>query len=67
MVALTRLVETLVRQATHDRIRDLSVEEVSGLVVIKGKSATYHTKQMALEGALELLEGDRVSDEITVG
>jgi hypothetical protein len=67
MVALTRQVETLVRQATHDRIRDLSVEEVGGRVVIKGKSATYHTKQMALEGALELLAGDRVSAEITVG
>ena len=67
MVALARLVETLVRQATHDRIRDLCVEEISGRVVIKGKSATHHTKQMALQGALELLEGDRVSAEITVG
>jgi hypothetical protein len=67
MVALIRQVETLVRQATHDRIRDLSVEEIGGRVVIKGKSATYHTKQMALEGAFILLEADRVSAEITVG
>jgi hypothetical protein len=67
MVALARQVETLVRQATHDRIRDLSVEEISGRVVIKGKSATYHTKQMALQGALALLAGERVTAEITVG
>jgi hypothetical protein len=67
MVALTRQIETLVRQATHDRIRDLSVEEIGGRVVIKGRSATYHTKQMALEGALILLAADQVSAEITVG
>ena len=67
MVALTEQVETRVRQATHDRIRGLSVEEVRGRVVIRGSSATYHTKQLALHGALEVLAGDRLSAEITVG
>jgi hypothetical protein len=67
MVALASQVEALVREATHDRIRDLSVEEIGGRVVIRGKSATHHTKQMALQCALELLAGERVSAEITVG
>src|SRR3954447_7316030 len=42
MVALTEQVEARVRQATHDRIRGLSVEGVRGRVVIRGTSATYH-------------------------
>ncbi len=67
MLALTEQVETRVRQATHDRIRGLSVEEIRGRVVIRGTSATYHTRQLALQGALEVLAGDRLSAEITVG
>ena len=67
MVALAELVETRVRQATHDRIRSLTVEEDHGLVSIRGRTATYHAKQLALQGALELLTWDRLSYEITVG
>ena len=67
MLALTEQVEMRVRQATHDRIRGLSVEEVRGRVVIRGTSATYHTKQLALHGALEVLAGDCLSADITVG
>jgi hypothetical protein len=64
---LTEQVESRVRQCTHNRIRNLTVEEVQGRVVVCGQAASYHTKQLALQGALELLSGDRFSANITVG
>jgi hypothetical protein len=66
MVSLIEQVEERVRLTTNDRIRGLTVEEVHGRVVIRGRAATYHTKQMALQGALELLPGSRLRTEITV-
>jgi hypothetical protein len=66
-MTLSQLVESRIRQSTHDRIRDLKVEEVQGLVVVRGTAPSYHAKQLALHGALELLPGQRISTEITVG
>ena len=66
MASLIEQVETRVRQTTHDRVRGLAVEEVHGRVVIRGRVETYHAKQLALHGALELLPGDRLDDEIAV-
>ena len=60
-------VETRVRQFTHNRIRNLVVEEVQGRVEVRGRVPSQHTKQLALHGALELLSGDRFSSKITVG
>jgi hypothetical protein len=65
-MTLSQLVESRVRQSTHGRIKDLKVEEVRGLVVVRGSVPSRHTKQLALQGALELLSGDRFSDEISV-
>jgi hypothetical protein len=67
MVALIEEVETRIRQTTHDRIRDLNVKEEHGWVVIRGRAETYYAKQLALHGALELLPGNRLRAEITVG
>lgn len=66
-MTLTQLVESRINQSTHGRIRDLTVEEVHGLVVVRGNAPSHHTKQLALHGALELLAYDRFSAEITVG
>ena len=33
----------------------------------EGQVPSYHTKQLALHGALELLSGDRFCSHITVG
>jgi hypothetical protein len=66
-MTLTELIESRIHQSTHGRIRDLKVEEVQGHVVVRGNAPSYHTKQLALHGALELLSGDRFSTEITVG
>lgn len=65
--SLTQQIETSVRRSTHGRIRDLLVEEVQGRVVVRGHVPSHHTKQLALQGALALLSGDRFSAKITVG
>ena len=65
--SLVEQIETRVRQWTHGRIRNLTVEEVKGHVVVRGQVPSHHTRQLALHGALELLSGDRFSAMITVG
>jgi hypothetical protein len=65
-LTLAQQVECRVRQSTHGRIRNLEVEEVQGRVVVRGQVPSHHTKQLALQGALELLSGDRFSSNITV-
>src|SRR5690242_19109068 len=57
-LTLTQLVESRIRDSTHGRIRDLKVEESHGHLVVRGNAPSYHTKQLALHGALELLSGE---------
>ena len=65
--SLAKEVESYVRQYTHGRIRNLVVEEgAGGLVMVSGEVRTWHAKQLALQGALELLSGDRFRERITV-
>ena len=64
--SLVEQVETRVRQSTHGRIRNLVVEESQGRVIVSGQVSTRHTKQLALQGALELLASDRFLEHITV-
>lgn len=65
--SLIQQVEARVRESTHGRIKNLSVEEVKGRLVLRGQVPSHHTRQLALHGALELLSGDRFSAMITVG
>ena len=65
--SLVQQIEARVREMTHGRIKNLSVEEVKGQVVLRGQVPSHHTRQLALHGALELLSGDRFSAMITVG
>jgi hypothetical protein len=64
--ALLQKVEHSIRQTTHGRIRDLAVEEVQGRYVVRGRVPSYHTKQLALYAALELLPSDRFDMNILV-
>jgi hypothetical protein len=66
-MTLSQQIETRIRQSTHGRIRNLTVEEVKGFVVVRGRAPSHHTRQLALHGALEILSGDRFTSEITVG
>lgn len=64
---LAQEVESHVRLYTHGRIRNLVVEEdEGGLVLVSGEVRTWHAKQLALQGALELLSGDQFREQITV-
>jgi len=63
---LAELVETRVLQATHGRIRNLEVTEVQGRVEVRGRVPSHHAKQLALQGAWEIVSGDRCSTHITV-
>ena len=63
---LIQQIEIRVRESTHGRIRNLSVEEIQGQVVVRGQVPTHHARQLALQGALELLSCDRFSSMITV-
>lgn len=63
---LIDLVEARVRESTHNRIRNLSVEEIEGRFVVAGQVASQHMKQLALQGALEVLSGEQFAARITV-
>jgi hypothetical protein len=64
--SLIEELESRIRQKTHNRIRDLSIHETQGRVVVRGRVPTYHSKQLALLGILEILPGDRLHADIAV-
>lgn len=65
--SLAQLVANRIIESTHGRIRDLTVEEIQGRMVVCGQAPSHHSRQLALQGALELLSGERFSAQITVG
>ena len=64
---LVEKVARRVQELTCGRIRDLAVEEVQGKVVVRGSVPTHHVRQLALQGALELLAAESCRPMITVG
>jgi len=66
IVPITERVARRVRERTHGRIRNLDVRESQGQVVVSGQVPTRHAKQLALQGALELLTSERFCEKITV-
>jgi len=64
---LIEQVRDRIGQVTYGRIRDLTVEEVQGQLVVRGQAPSHHMRQLALQGALELLSGQRFRANITVG
>ena len=66
-LSLAEQITARVLKSTHGRIRNLSVEDNRGHVVVRGQVPSHHTRQLALHGALELLASDRCSAMITVG
>ena len=63
---LAQQVAEQVLRCTYGRIRNLSVEESKGKVVVSGEVRTCYSKQLALQAALELLSGDRIRERIVV-
>lgn len=56
----------LVEARTHRRIRDLAVEMQNGDLVLKGRVPTYHLKQLAQHGILDVLPGVQLVNAIEV-
>src|SRR5208283_5493819 len=65
--SLVERVETRVRDLTHGRVRGLVVEERDGRIFVSGQVSSRHIKQLAFHGVLELISGERFSEEITIG
>jgi len=65
--SLVERVETRVRDLTHGRVRGLVVEEREGRILVSGQVSSRHIKQLAFQGVLEMISGERFSEEITVG
>src|SRR5208337_5063366 len=63
--SLVERVETRVRDL--GRVRGLVVEEREGRILVSGQVSSRHIKQLAFQGVLEMISGERFSEEITVG
>jgi len=63
---LVEIVQKNVLNRTNRRVKQLSVEETDGAVVIRGKTDSFHIKQLALHGAREVLPEGRVVNAIQV-
>ncbi len=59
--------EKLVEDRTHRRIRNLQIELDEGSVVIKGRARSYHVKQLAQHGILDVMPEVRLVNAIEVG
>ncbi len=63
--SLVERVETRVRDL--GRVRGLVVEEREGRILVSGQVSSRHIKQLAFQGVLEMISGERFSEEITIG
>ncbi len=53
-------------EITSGRIQDLAVEEVRGDVIVRGVVKSHHLRQLALQGALEVVDSQRCRPLLTV-
>jgi hypothetical protein len=51
---------------TDRRVRDLRVEVRTDRVVLRGRTSSYHVKQLALQGAIEAYPDARLENAIVV-
>ncbi len=63
--SLVERVETRVRDL--GRVRGLVVEEREGRILVSGQVSSRHIKQLSFQGVLEMISGERFSEEITIG
>jgi hypothetical protein len=53
---IERAIKDRIMQRTGRRIRALEVEVMGDRVMVRGRTTTYHLKQLALQGLLEVTE-----------
>ena len=54
-VGLAQTIERRIVQRAWGRIHRLEVEVIDDRVIVRGCTSTYHSKQLALEGVLDIL------------
>ena len=60
-------VETRVRDLTHGRVRGLVVEERDGRIFVSGQVSSLHINKLTFKVIIEMISGERFSEEITIG
>ena len=63
---LTSTIKHRIHSRTHGRVWNLHVEFNGQAVVLRGRTTTYYTKQLAQHGALEILSGQPLVNDIEV-
>jgi osmotically-inducible protein OsmY len=69
-VSLEQTLERRITERTWGRIRRLQVEVAEGRVLIRGFTESYYAKQLAIQGALDVLGPGRARElvlQIEVG
>jgi hypothetical protein len=65
-ILLIERLEHLVRSRTGGRVSELRVEVQGTEVILTGRAATFHVKQLATQAALEQLSGETLTNAIEV-
>lgn len=63
---LCELIRDRIRQRLNTRVSNLEVEEEAGAIVLTGRCATFHTKQLAQHAALGVLNDEPLENRIEV-
>jgi hypothetical protein len=64
--SLAQIVMETIAVRTGRRVRDLRVEVRHDRVVLRGKTSSFHVKQLALQGAQEASPGALLENAIVV-
>lgn len=65
--SLADRIEQAIRQATHGRIGELSVESHQDEIVLRGRCATFTCKKLVQDAVVPLLGEARLVNAIRVG
>jgi hypothetical protein len=57
---LAERIEGYIERKACGRIRDLHVVYADNVIILQGRSRTYHAKQLAQEAAMDLTDGHPV-------
>ena len=63
---LTSTIKHRIHSRTHGRVWNLHVEFSGQFIVLRGRTSTYYTKQLAQHGALEILSDKAILNDIEV-
>jgi hypothetical protein len=66
MLSQEERLESLMSRRLGNRVRDLRVRIHPGGMILQGRTATYHAKQLAQHAAMELAELPILANDIQV-